>query len=156
MYHDLAIELTNRLNLKPTNFACPFSPSLMLFRKWYWNYYCRIIESYERPATRTSSPAMATCPFVSITARLDNRPYLHVYLLLVSLYMEGGEYYHISVYGFGRTVRASISIQANIAICGRGTGRLPSQCFRTVLNSVPTVSTPFASSRLLVTVIPQW
>lgn len=107
------------------------------------------------PSDSTSGPAMATCPFVSITANLDNRPYLHVYLLLVSLYMEGGGYYHISLYGFGRTVRASISIQANIAICGRGTGRLPSQCFRTVLNSVATVPTPFASSRLLVTMISQ-
>lgn len=89
--------------------------------------------------------------------RSDNRPYLHVYLVSVSLYMEAVLLSH-QVVRAGRTVRATISIQANIAICSAARADYRrSQHFRAVLNSVPatTDSTPIAGSRLLVTAIPK-
>lgn len=105
-------------------------------------------------AQSTSGPAMA-CPFVSITA---GPTIALIYTCICCSYHSIWSPLGIITSACsrdGRTVRAGICIQVNIAICGRGAGRLPSQRFRTVLNSVPTVPAPIASSRLLVSVIPQ-
>lgn len=91
---------------------------------------------------------------LSLLRVVDHRPYLHVYLVLVSLYMETVGYYHISLFparSHGKGLHLHTSKYLDLrALCGQITvAMLP----HAVLNSVPTVPTPITSSRLLVSVI---
>lgn len=85
---------------------------------------------------------------------VEARPYLHVYLVLVSLYMETVGYYHIRLFpvrSHGKGLHLHTSKYLDLrGLRGQITvAMLP----HAVLNSVPTVPTPITSSRLLVSVI---
>lgn len=97
------------------------------------------------------------CSFVSITVPTIPLIYTCIWCSYHSIWRPF--YYHIRLLWLGRTVRATISIQANIAICSaaradyrRNTSALHCIEFGT---RTTTVSTPIASLRLLVTAIPK-
>lgn len=82
-------------------------------------------------------------------------PYLHVHLLFVSLYMVAVWYYHISLFGARAQLRAGSHLHTSKYL-DLSLHRLPSHCFRTVLNSVPTVSASITSPCLVVIVTSKW